>query len=239
MSKKDIEAKFQPIAKSWRRVDELSRLATAEKNAEEFEVLQNKLQELYRPIARSADHLEAIQDGLERETRGRILKAISTIPYPVHHKTVRKGRLERSVAWLLRSKAFLDWRSESLSSVLWLHGIPGSGKTKLTSLVVDELVQTNKVAYFYCIRSPAEPHRGQCDKIVASIVRQLASDRPDQPILGPVVEQYREAIDGFSEFEDQAWSIEESERVVLELRGEYPAVTIILDALDEVNYEER
>lgn len=100
-----------------------------------------------------------------------------------------------------------------MSSVLWLHGIPGSGKTKLTSLVVDELVQTNKVAYFYCIRSPAEPHRGQCDKIVASIVRQLASLRPDQPILGPVVEQYREAIDGFSEFEDQAWSIEESERL--------------------------
>ncbi|KAK9443482.1 Ankyrin repeat-containing domain protein [Metarhizium brunneum] len=152
VSKKDIEAKFQPIEKAWRRVDELSRLATAEKNEEEFEVLQNKLQELYRPIARSADHLEAIQDGLEREARVRILKAISTIPYPVHHKTARKGRLER----------------------------------------------------------------------------------PDQPILGLVVEQYREAIDGFSEFEDQAWSIEESQRVVLELLAEYPAVAIILDALDEI-----
>lgn len=46
MSKKDIEAKFQPIEKSWRRVDEPSRLATAEKNEEEFEVLQNKLHEL-------------------------------------------------------------------------------------------------------------------------------------------------------------------------------------------------
>lgn len=118
VSKKDIEAKFQPIEKAWRRVDELSRLATAEKNEEEFEVLQNKLQELYRPIARSADHLEAIQDGLEREARVRILKAISTIPYPVHHKTARKGRLERSGAWLLRSNAFIDGRSESLSYVL-------------------------------------------------------------------------------------------------------------------------
>ncbi|EXU97098.1 ankyrin repeat protein [Metarhizium robertsii] len=140
VSKKDIEAKFQPIEKSWRRVDEPSRLATAEKNEEEFEA----------------------------------------------HGC---------------SAAKLSWT-----------GVPGSGKTKLTSLVVDELVQTNKVAYFYCIPSPAEPHR---------------------------VEQYREAIDGFSEFEDQAWSIEESDRVVLELLGEYPAVTIILDALDEVNYEER
>ncbi|QLI65362.1 uncharacterized protein G6M90_00g001560 [Metarhizium brunneum] len=236
VSKKDIEAKFQPIEKAWRRVDELSRLATAEKNEEEFEVLQNKLQELYRPIARSADHLEAIQDGLEREARVRILKAISTIPYPVHHETARKGRLERSGAWLLRSNAFIDGRSESLSYVLWLHGIPGSGKTKLALLVADELMQTTKIAYFYCTRSPAERHRGQCDKMVASIVRQLASLRPDQPILGLVVEQYREAIDGFSEFEDQAWSIEESQRVVLELLAEYPAVNIILD---EVNYEER
>ncbi|EFY94771.2 Ankyrin repeat-containing domain protein [Metarhizium robertsii ARSEF 23] len=171
VSKKDIEAKFQPIEKSWRRVDEPSRLATAEKNEEEC---------AWKDQAHGC------------------------------------------------SAAKLSWT-----------GVPGSGKTKLTSLVVDELVQTNKVAYFYCIPSPAEPHRGQCDKIVASIVRQLASLRPDQPILGPVVEQYREAIDGFSEFEDQAWSIEESDRVVLELLGEYPAVTIILDALDEVNYEER
>jgi adenylylsulfate kinase-like enzyme len=33
--------------------------------------------------------------------------------------------------WLLSDPVFDKWKKESVSSILWLHGIPGSGKSKL------------------------------------------------------------------------------------------------------------
>lgn len=44
---------------------------------------------------------------------------------------------------------------------------------------------------------------------------------------------------GTCSFEDQAWSSEESAEVLLQLMGEYPAVTLVIDALDEVAQEDR
>ncbi|KAJ4860026.1 ankyrin repeats (3 copies) domain-containing protein [Trichoderma breve] len=185
------------------------------------------------------DERDQIQDGIEQQMRTQILKAISTIPYGVHHKTASKGRLEGSGRWLLNKLAFIDWRKRSNSSVLWLHGIPGSGKTKLASLVVDEVKGKEHMAYFYCLRNPAEPHRAQCDKILASFVRQLASLTPSDPILPPVKEHYEDAIEGFVGFEDQVWTSDECVEVLIQLVDEYPAVTFVLDALDEVDQEDR
>jgi hypothetical protein len=33
--------------------------------------------------------------------------------------------------WLLSDIAFETWKNESVSSLLWLHGMIGSGKSKL------------------------------------------------------------------------------------------------------------
>jgi hypothetical protein len=201
--------------------------------------LKDALTDLRQPINRIDSRLGQIQDGIEQQMRTQILKAISTIPYGVHHKTASKGRLEGSGRWLLNKSTFSDWRKRSSSSVLWLHGIPGSGKTKLASLVVDEIKGKEHIAYFYCLRNPAEPHRAQCDKILANFVRQLACLTPRDPILPPVTEHYEEAIEGFVGFEDQVWTPAECVEVLVQLVDEYPAVTFVLDALDEVDQEDR
>lgn len=259
-SKADMEAKYQPITATQTTIDDYAKLAdtqklnmllekvdlaadrelvTAQEQKETSHSLELLLEDLRGPIARTATHLELINDELGRKTRARILKAISTVSYTQHHKVACKGRLKGSGQWLLDKPAFREWRQDSASSVLWLHGIPGAGKTKLASMVIDELLANNKVAYFYCMRTPAEPQRGQCDKILASLVRQLASVGPGKPVLLPVAKAYREAIDGFAEFEDQVWSTEESETVLAALLEEYPAITIVIDALDEVQYGDR
>jgi hypothetical protein len=253
----NFEAKYAPIHAAKDEAWALAQLAEAEKSerilaglgrledgqaetaALVLETLGNIFKELQEPTTRAAVQLAEIHDGLERDTRARILKAISPIPYSIHHKNARKGRLKGSGEWLLEKAEYRSWRESSTSSVLWLHGIPGSGKTKLTSLVIDQLEKRDNVAYFYCMRNPAEPQRGRGDQILASLVRQLAGTAPDKPILSPVVDQYEDAIAGLGEFEDQAWTADESGRVLLELMGEYPAATIVLDALDEVNQEDR
>ncbi|UKZ49084.1 hypothetical protein TrVGV298_003323 [Trichoderma virens] len=222
VSKNDMKAKYEPVETAQAKFRRLMEISGAQdlgsavdgiqgieqhlkdkdgRDQMEMQSLRDTMKDLHQPIDRIDSRLGQIQDGIEQQMRTQILKAISTIPYGVHHKIASKGRLEGSGRWLLNKSTFSDWRKRSNSSVLWLHGIPGSGKTKLASLVVDEVTGKEHMAYFYCLRNPAEPHRAQCDKILASFVRQLASLTPSDPILPPVKEHYEEAIKGFVGFE--------------------------------------
>jgi hypothetical protein len=60
-----------------------------------------------------------------------ILRWISPEPYIQHHKQANREVLEGTGQWLLSNPVFNRWKKESVSSILWLHGIPGSGKSKL------------------------------------------------------------------------------------------------------------
>ncbi|KAH8664515.1 hypothetical protein BX600DRAFT_464581 [Xylariales sp. PMI_506] len=243
--KSGVEGKFQAIEAAQNSLWSLVQLAEGEKSQKVQAgldgleaALRGILGDLEEPISRILTQVQDLHDGLERETRAKILRSISTIPYSTHHKTARSGRLEGSGQWLLTKPAYQSWRKDSSSSVLWLHGIPGSGKTKLASLVVDQLSKTDNLAYFYCMRNPAQPERAQCSKILASLVRQLTMPSPDSPVLPAVVDRYEEAIAEFVNFDDLAATIENSE-VLLELLAEYPSVTIVIDALDEVDPDDR
>ncbi|MCJ1244561.1 hypothetical protein MMC30_001759 [Trapelia coarctata] len=120
----------------------------------------------------------------------------------------------------------------------------GSGKTKLVSLVVDQISERNRtsgtteqLAYFYCSRNPAEPERGQCESILRSLVRQLASLTPGSAILGPVVDRYNAAALEDSDLQDLR--PDESIQTILELTEIYPITTLVLDALDECGSPDR
>ncbi|PVH70896.1 hypothetical protein DL98DRAFT_660943 [Cadophora sp. DSE1049] len=62
--------------------------------------------------------------------------------------------------WLLQREIFDTWKSSTGTSVLWLHGIPGSGKSVLVSKVIEDLERSSdarEVSYFYCFRSRRAP----------------------------------------------------------------------------------
>ncbi|KAK8055731.1 hypothetical protein PG993_000958 [Apiospora rasikravindrae] len=259
-SKADLEGEFRRLEEAQVETLRLAQLAEAqrskdvalaitninkqqskldENNASRFDELRGVLQDFERPISRINAQLAQIQDELDHESRVKILRAISTIPYATHHKVASQGRLPGSGQWLLNKEVYTAWRASSSSSVLWLHGIPGSGKTKLATLVVDDLKVSEHIAFFYCMRNPSEPFRALCQPILASLVRQLASLDPRKPLLSPVVSHYQDALDDYIGFEDQSWTVDDCRRVLTELSNEYPAVTIVIDALDEVDGEDR
>ena len=64
--------------------------------------------------------------------RTEILRWISIEPYIQHHEQTHTDVLPGTGQWLLSDSVFNKWKKESVSSMLWLHGIPGSGKSKLT-----------------------------------------------------------------------------------------------------------
>ena len=93
--------------------------------------LRNVLDDLQKPIDRMQKQISDIQDGFQEEERRKILNWLSEQPYIQHHNNVKRDILEGTGSWLLKDDMLLDWRRSSASSILWLHGIPGSGKSKL------------------------------------------------------------------------------------------------------------
>jgi hypothetical protein len=74
-------------------------------------------------------------------------------PTTNYHKAHKQRQAETGL-WLLESAKFAEWK-ESAASRLWLYGIPGCGKTILSSTVIEHLLEhyqdsTNIVTvYFY------------------------------------------------------------------------------------------
>nr|XP_036576344.1 ankyrin repeat protein [Colletotrichum truncatum]KAF6783069.1 ankyrin repeat protein [Colletotrichum truncatum] len=168
-----------------------------------------------------------------------ILNWISKEPYEQHHKLTRSEVLNGTGKWLLEDPTFLQWKNESVSSVLWLHGIPGSGKSKLTSLVVEDSQQafqssqSTALAYFYCSRNPAEPGRSDPASIAASIARQLAIPQLGGELLDAAVKEYTNAED--KAFASRSLTLVESQDLILRLLKSYKdhKIMLVIDALDE------
>lgn len=64
--------------------------------------------------------------------RLKILSWLSTIPYAQHHKQVIDEVQDGTGLWFLHDSVYREWRDSRESSLLWLHGPPGTGKSKLT-----------------------------------------------------------------------------------------------------------
>lgn len=233
-------------AQHWMRlVDADVQRETAKREIEHHDSLQGILLALNRPITRMTSQLDDLQDHFNSEKRREVFRWMSEIEYKSHHEDLSKGLLPDSGQWLVDHKHFIEWGQSSVSSILWLHGIPGSGKTRLVSRIVDVMLNERKAgqsptAFFYCARSTAEPERGKPAEILGAILRQLCSSKPDKPIKGPVAKEFKirrqKADDDCSRV--RKLSVEDCTRLMLELTEDSPA-TILIDALDECDEETR
>ncbi|KAK4107910.1 hypothetical protein N656DRAFT_719196, partial [Canariomyces notabilis] len=224
-------------------VDELLDDLTA-KQAEQSQLvvadlraLKDAISAMARPVQRIVAIAPASTDNLGALQRKAILDWLSPIPYRLQHVSERHRRLPDSGAWMFETAEYIGWRESSVSGTLWLHGMPGCGKTKLLSAVVDyELQDIEKhpgaapVAYFYCSRNTAEPERSDPAEVLRSIARQLCGD----DVSKPVPEQLRRVHQflGAPEPGTAKLPLDLTIKLILDLLRENPA-TIILDALDE------
>ncbi|KAI9763081.1 MAG: hypothetical protein M1840_000928 [Geoglossum simile] len=230
----DVDAAARLIdADSQRELSDRVELLSLEQHSA-HSALRRLLEGLEEPIRRFDAKLFDLHDDLEKSKRREVLKWISMVPYEQHHENIRRGRLENSGMWLLEKDVFKRWKMSSASSILWLHGIAGSGKTKLVSTVIDAFkglsLGNESLAYFYCTRNPAEPERANPAEILRSIVRQLSCPRPGHPIMKPVTAKYNQREDSFMLTKLTSGDCLE---LIIELTEMYPLTTIFLDALDE------
>jgi hypothetical protein len=149
--------------------------------------------------------------------------------------------------WLLNRDEFLTWKSTSDSSILWLHGIPGCGKSKLVAHVINHMspsmdASTGSFAYFYCIRDAAEDERSRPEEVIRSILRQISFTGVDQKVLKqPAAELYQlqqeKAMEHGSDTVERLTFQQSVQLLVALLEGS--STVIIIDAIDELKDEER
>jgi hypothetical protein len=95
-----------------------------------------------------------IFEGSQRQEVIRWLESVN--PSSLHNAAFKKHE-EHTSAWLLLSPEWKNWFDrESPQNFLWIHGIPGSGKTVLASFIIERLKALCNGdpglgrAYYYC-----------------------------------------------------------------------------------------
>ena len=204
--------------------------------------LMDLLHTIDGPIVRMSSQLNRIEDRFDRSKRLEILRWVSAEPYLEHHEQISKKALTGTGKWLLEDPLYAKWHKESTSSLLWLHGKVGAGKSTLVSIVIEdakrrfEAGQNPPPVFFYCSRNAAELQRSDPAAILSSIVRQLSCTEPGHPLLSPIIEIYERKGQGYS---SQGLQVEESRDLIMRLIEYYPMTTIVIDALDECDPEKR
>ncbi|KAJ1329892.1 ankyrin repeat domain-containing protein 50 [Microdochium nivale] len=128
--------------------------------------------------------------------------------------------------WLLQSDTYIKWKKER-NSFLWLIGIPGCGKTVLSSSVVNELRHsTTSLSLVYFYFSFNDIAKQSAKQAVQSLITQLYNSRTDlQKDVDTLFSSYNNGgrqLDTASLFKLLHSMIEQA--------GE---IWIVLDALDE------
>src|SRR5271170_640838 len=110
-----------------------------------------------------------------RDERKRISEWLSGADPSMNHNLARKRCESGTGEWLFDIKEFKEWRDRR-GGILWLHGIPGAGKTVLSSTLIEQLKADSKgqpvrIAFYYFDFSDRE--KQTTEACVRSLVKQL------------------------------------------------------------------
>ncbi|KAF5254484.1 hypothetical protein FANTH_742 [Fusarium anthophilum] len=137
--------------------------------------------------------------------------------------------------WILNNEAFKGWfdpRYANIPPLLWLTGLPGAGKTVLTSLIVEEvqkLTPRPRVLFFYCKQSLPEHHTFLA--LARSFILQLLNQ--DKSLLLYLYGKHCDSNEAVLS------SIPLVQEMLKFLLSSCKSAYIIIDGLDECQREER
>ena len=143
----------------------------------------------------------------------------------------RRERQGGTGTWLFDRPEMVRWLDSS-NDALWIYGIPGAGKTILSTLVVDEVLtrkrsQTIGTAYFYIRHDDKDSH--EPSNVFGSLIAQLARQNPSA--LNEIMEIYaekRKQGSAVSPLEDDDLS-----QKLVDLTQHFTETYIMIDGLDE------
>jgi hypothetical protein len=158
-----------------------------------------------------------------------ILDWLTPIDYGPQQSDYISQRQEGTGQWLLDLDEFQGWVNQS-KQTLFCPGIPGAGKTILTSIMVDDLItrfqndSTVSIAYIYCNFQRKDEQK--IDDLLASLLKQLAQGQSSLP------DSVKDLYDRHKVKQTRS-SLDETLRCLHSVAAMYSRVFIVVDALDE------
>jgi Cdc6-like AAA superfamily ATPase len=157
-----------------------------------------------------------------------ILDWLSPVDYGTQQSDFIARRQARTGQWLLESAEFQEWMK--IGKILFCPGIPGAGKTILTSVVVKELntrFQNDKsigIAYLYC--NFWRQNEQKAEHLLASLLKQLTQGQSSLP------DSVESLHDSHKNKRTRPF-IDEISRTLQSVAAMYARVFIIVDTLDK------
>jgi hypothetical protein len=165
----------------------------------------------------------------QAETDKDLLSWLTPIDYGAQQSDFLSRRQEGTGQWLLDSQEFQDWRDGDRKA-LFCPGIPGAGKTILTSIVVEHLwakFQNDAsigIAYLYC--NFRRQHEQKPVDLLSSLLKQLIQERSSVP------EKVKSLYERHKDKRTRP-SFDEISKALQSVVTDYSRTFIIIDALDE------
>ncbi|KAH8587984.1 ankyrin repeat-containing domain protein [Bisporella sp. PMI_857] len=187
-----------------------------------------------RPVK---DILGLVLDGIKETRNGvdrlilnnhqrEIIKWLDPPDPSTNYDTASQRRQEGSGSWFLREEVFAKWKTLR-NSVLWLNGIPGCGKTILSSTIIRELKGTlscQPLLYFYFDFN--DIGKQTLESMIRSLICQLYCEYED-------IQKQLDLLFSSCKNGHERPTRESLCKVILQMIGQVKEVWIVLDALDE------
>ncbi|KAK7212205.1 hypothetical protein V2G26_019383 [Clonostachys chloroleuca] len=132
--------------------------------------------------------------------------------------------------WFLEGDKFKDWKLASRQS-LWMHGIPGSGKTVMSSKIIDNLL-SEEMSVLYFFFDTRDSEKQTLDDLLRSLILQLYAQGQSRNILENLF------VDKFGEGNKRLFSKDLETTFLSMVNSSGRRFKIILDALDECTTKE-
>ena len=185
----------------------------------------------------------AYSDHLQRQERENILDWMSDIDYRSHHNGVLDKLMPGTGSWLFSKEQYVQWNDNPRSALLWLRGDAGTGKSTIMASLIDQLESqprlesSEALAYFYCSRTSSDSRRQDPTEILRSICQQLSCPMRGLSLKPAALRIHvRETSLGSQR---ASFGLKECQQLFIDLVNDYSQVTVLIDALDEIDSNSR
>ncbi|KAL8945996.1 MAG: hypothetical protein Q9222_007547 [Ikaeria aurantiellina] len=202
-----------------------------------------------KPLDELKEELENERIERERQNVHNVRRWLSRTKPESDYAEAKGKRLMDLGEWLIQHRKFKQWHDSTTSSLLWLHGFAGTGKTGLTCRVIAEMKKkiqnTNiseeaaRLAIFFCSSDKPSTDRDEASRadpleVLRSLISQLATSQHGRFVASMVQEKY-EAIGPDS---DDRRPLNETECIeILCAVPKYIPIIVVLDAFDELDQQ--
>ncbi|KAF5678547.1 ankyrin protein [Fusarium denticulatum] len=191
--------------------------------------LKDLLNDVHSLVSKTREDVAEIRSNQSRRDDIKILAWLTTVDYGLQQSEFQKAQQPGTGSWLLDTSEYRTWL-ETPGQTLFCRGIPGVGKTILTSGLIDHLSSklagdsASGISYIFCNFQRQDQQTS--DGLLTCILKQLSAGLPSLP------ESLRSLYTSHA-IQRTRPSSREIISTLASVISEHSKVFIIVDALDE------